>query len=128
MKNQECTGEDGRSLGTGSLDGQFTLLGTIIFFLGHAVAFFFHMLWPAAVAVLGVSGGAWGFSMTVEYNVMLQSLSLIFLLGAWFVFLRKANDHDYTTRRIGLGTVLSLISLFVFYHWGQTMMLFLGGS
>jgi hypothetical protein len=102
------------------------VLGTVTFVLGHAVAFFFHVLWPAGIALLGVSGSSWGISISSGANVLLQTVSLLFLLGAWIFFLQKLRERRITMGRVGLGAVLSIISLFVVYQWSQTVIPYLG--
>lgn len=109
-----------------SLDGRLTILGTVTFILGHAVAFFFHVLWPAGIALLGVSGSSWGVSISSGANALIQTVSLLFLLGAWFFFVQKLREHSVTMERLILGTILSIISLFVVYQWSQTVIPYLG--
>lgn len=127
MSDGKSSGVEPDSIHPDSLDGLLTILGTVTFILGHAVAFFFHVLWPAVIALLGVSGSSWGMSISTGTNALIQTVSLLFLLGAWVFFVQKLREHSVTTGRLGLGAVLSIISLFVVYQWSQTMLPYLEG-
>lgn len=127
MSEANTTDNDSTGGTPNSMDGRLTILGTVTFILGHAVAFFFHVLWPAVIALLGVSNTSWGMSISSGTNALIQTMSLLFLLGAWVFFIQKLQKHSVTMGRIGLGTVLSIISLFVVYQWSQIIIPYLGG-
>lgn len=127
MNEPKTAGNDCDQGSSASLDSRLTLIGTVTFLFGHAVAFFFHVLWPAAIALVSVSGRSWGISMSSGLNAGIQTLSLVFLIGAWVFFIRKIRNQSFTIGRLGLGAILATISLFVFYQWSLTMNLFLGG-
>lgn len=103
-------------------DESLTILGTVTFILGHAVAFFSHVLWPALVAMLGVSGQSIGLSIPPVVNVAVQSVALLFLVGAWFMYLQKIRLSGYSTRRLIVGFILTPISIFVVYQWTKTIL------
>lgn len=108
-------------------EGGLTLLGTAVFFVGHAIAFFFHVVLPAGLAVLGISGLSMGFEISPEVDVLLQSTAFLLLLGAWFHYLRKFRTAGITACRLGLGALLSAISMFVIYRWLRTINLLMEG-
>jgi hypothetical protein len=108
-------------------DYQLTYLGAGAFVLGHVVAFFFHVLWPAVVALLGVTSDSWGLSLSAHLNFGIQTLALLFLLGAWIPYFRKFQRLGFDLKQVGFGLVLTGISLFVFYQWIRTMMVYMTG-
>lgn len=96
--------------------GVLALAGTVVFFLGHGVAFFVHVILPATLALVGSSSELEQFRLSPEVEIGLQGIALLVLLGAWVSYLRHRTGREWTLRRRGIGVFLALISLVVVYQ------------
>lgn len=92
-----------------------------IFFPGSRCCFFSRRGPGGRCDIRGIELPVWPDNIAVN-DTLVQSVALLFLHGVWYAYLRNNRSCEMTLRRLGLGGILSVVTVFVVYQWSQTLL------